>query len=197
MPELPGCGIVRRLFSAISVARSWSRSALIRGYLRLAHPQIRCHPSVLIGRGVTLRAFAEGRMEIGAGTAIHDGAVIQVEHGRLTIGDGCLIGRGSVVVCTAEIEIGDGTLIAEYVTIRDQDHRYAGSARLADNGMVAGPIRIGHDVWLGAKVTVTRGVEIAPHCVIGANSVVTRSALTRGVYAGAPAKLVKPTDQLD
>jgi acetyltransferase-like isoleucine patch superfamily enzyme len=37
---------------------------------------------------------------------------------------------------------------------------------------------------------VTRGVEIAPHAVVGANSVVTRSLRDRGVYVGAPARLL-------
>jgi acetyltransferase-like isoleucine patch superfamily enzyme len=166
------------------------RSAAMRGYIRLAHPGIRCHSSVRFGRGVTIRAFAGGSGEIGAGTMIHDMALLQVEGGRLVIGSGCLIGRGCVIVCTSAITVGEGTLMAEYVTIRDQDHRVEGTGRLDGKGLAAAAITIGHDVWLAAKVTVTRGVEIAPHVAVGANAVVTRSLPERGVYGGAPARLL-------
>ena len=111
------------------------------------------------------------------------------------IGQNCLIGRGAVIICNDRIEIGDGTLIAEHVTIRDQDHRHQGEGRLEIQGSVSSPIRIDHDVWLGAKVTVTRGVVIGAHAVVGANSVVTRSLPDRGIYVGAPAKRIGEQDK--
>lgn len=181
---------MQRLFSASRVLRHWLRSLAMRAYLALAFPGIRCHRSVRFGRGVTVLAFDGGTMEIGAGTFIQDHALLQVERGHLAIGGNCLIGRGSVVACKQAVSIGDGTLIAEHVTIRDHDHRTRGEGRLEAMGHDTAPVLIGHDVWLGAKVTVTRGVEIAPHAVVGANSVVTRTPAKRGVYAGAPARRI-------
>jgi acetyltransferase-like isoleucine patch superfamily enzyme len=35
------------------------------------------------------------------------------------------------------------------------------------------PVRIGNDVWLGAKVTVLKGVSIGDGPIVGANAVVT------------------------
>lgn len=169
----------------------YGRSAAIRCYLRLAHPGVRCHPSVRFGRGVTIRAFDGGKIEIGPNSVVLDYAQVQAERGTLIIGRDCLIGRGAVVFCTHAIEIGDGTLIAEHVTIRDQDHVHSGEGRLEHQGHVTAPIRIGHDVWLGAKVTVIKGVEIAPHAVVGASAVVTRSLLERAVYGGVPARLLR------
>ena len=180
-----------KLFAAVRLARLMLRSSVYRAYLRLAHPGVRCHPSVRFGRGAIVQAFAGGRADIGAGTRIDDGAFVRVEGGRLTIGQDCLIGRGAVVVCVAELEIGRGTLIAEHVTIRDQDHRHQGNDALDRQGIISSPIRIGHDVWIGAKVTVTRGVSIAPHAVVAANAVVTRSLDERAVYGGIPARRLK------
>ncbi|HEX4848716.1 MAG TPA: hypothetical protein VFV30_11270 [Novosphingobium sp.] len=186
--------LVPRFFAGLRKAHWALRSAAFRTYLRLAYPGVRCHRSVIFGKGVTVRAFDGARLEIGEGTVVLEHAWIQVEGGSLTIGRNCLIGRAAVVVCSEAIEIGDGTLTAEHVTIRDQDHNYAGEGRLETQGSSTAAIRIGHDVWLAAKVTVTRGVEIAPHAVVGANAVVTRSLPVRGVYAGAPARLVKPVE---
>lgn len=179
---------ITRVFAAIRVAQWWLRSAAIRAYLRLAYPEIACHPSVRFGRGVTIRAFDGARITIGAGTVLLDYCWVQAEGGALTVGCNCLIGRGAVVFCTDSIQIDDGTLTAEHVTIRDQDHNHQGDGRLEAQGHVSAPIHIGHDVWLGAKVTVTRGVEIAPHCVVAANAVVSRSLEPRGVYGGVPAR---------
>lgn len=183
-----------RFFAAIRVARRELRSLAMRWYLRLAHPGVRCHRSVYFGPGARVRAFAGARIELGPGCHVHDGALIVAEGGSIEIGNDCLIGRGTVIVACSSIRIGAGTLIAEQVTIRDQDHAYDGEGNLAEQGNAAAPILIGHDVWLAAKVTVTKGVEIAPHVVVGANSVVTRSLVERGVYAGAPARLVRKVD---
>lgn len=180
--------MVAHAFAGLRKARFAIRSTAIRAYLRAAYPGVRCHRSVIFGKGVTVRAFDGGRLEIGEGTVVLEYAQLQVEGGSLVIGRDCLIGRGTVVVCADHIDIGDGTLIAEHVTIRDQDHKHRGDGRLVSQGSVTAPIRIGHDVWLGAKVTVTRGVEIAPHAVVGANAVVTASLPVRGVYVGAPAR---------
>lgn len=184
--------MISRLFSALR-KRAWQlRSWRIRTILRLAYPGIRCHPSVRFGRGVTIRAFDGARIEIGEGAGILEYAQVQADcGGRLVLGEHCLIGRGAVVICNESIQIGSGTMTAEHVTIRDQDHNHAGEGRLEAQGTTTAPIVIGHDVWLGAKVTVTKGVEIAPHAVVGANAVVTRSLSERGVYAGAPARLIK------
>ena len=47
------------------------------------------------------------------------------------------------------------------------------------------------DVWIGSGVRVLDGTTIKKGCVIGANSVVTKSTNTYGVYVGVPAKLIK------
>jgi acetyltransferase-like isoleucine patch superfamily enzyme len=182
--------IARKLFSALRRARQFVRSKTLQWYLPLAYPGIRCHRSVRFGRGVTVCAFDGGRLDIGPDTLIDDGALVQVDRGHLHIGAGCRVGRGAVIVCLDRITIGAGTLIAEHVTIRDQDHLHHGDLPLDAQGMTASPITIGENCWLGAKATVTRGVFLADHVVIGANAVVTRDAPQRGVYAGIPARRI-------
>ena len=179
-----------RLFAGLRRLRLALGSAFYRTYLRLAYPGVRCHGSVRFGRGARVRAFAGGTVELGAGVFVQDYALVLAEGGRLTLGERCEVGRWTVIAAREEIAIGAGTLIAEHVSIRDADHGTAGEVPLAARPMVTAPVRIGRDVWLGAKVTVTKGVGIAPFAVVGANSVVTRSLSERGTYAGAPAALL-------
>ena len=183
-----------RAFAALRRLRLALRSAAQRAYLRLAYNGIECHPSVRFGRGVRVRAFAGGTVSIGQGAFIQDDALLIAERGALIVGREVQVGHGSLIACHERIAIGDGTQIAEYVTIRDQDHRHGGEGRLAAQGFVSSPIEIGADVWLGAKVTVTRGVAIADRAVVGANSVVTRSLPQAGTYVGAPARPIAPVE---
>lgn len=52
-------------------------------------------------------------------------------------------------------------------------------------------VNISSNVWIGRNVNVRAGVDIANGCVIGENSLVNRSTVPFGVYAGTPAKLIK------
>lgn len=184
------------MFALIRLIRLRFRSLILRHYFQIAFPGIDCAPSVRFGPGVRLRAFDGGRIEIGDGCFIHDDALLIADGGLLRLEGGSQISRGSVIVSKGEVIIGQGVQIAEYVSIRDHDHNWQGDGPLAAQGFATAPIAIGHDVWLAAKVTVTKGVTIAPQSVVGANSVVTRSLDTRGAYAGAPARLLSaPTDK--
>ena len=62
---------------------------------------------------------------------------------------------------------------------------------MKDQEPVTSPIKVGDDVWVGAKVTVTRGVSIGSGAIIGANAVVTRDVDPRCVALGIPAKTLR------
>lgn len=55
----------------------------------------------------------------------------------------------------------------------------------------ARPITVGHNVWIGAGVSVLPGVTIGDNCVIGAGSVVNRDIPAGTVAAGNPCKVIK------
>ena len=55
------------------------------------------------------------------------------------------------------------------------------------------PVRIGEGSWIGVGVAVM-GATIGRHCVIGANSVVTRDIPDYSVAVGIPAKVIKRYD---
>ena len=53
------------------------------------------------------------------------------------------------------------------------------------------PINIGHDVWIGARVTILDGVHIGNGAVIAAGAVVTKDVPDYAIVAGVPAKIIK------
>lgn len=94
------------------------------------------------------------------------------------------------------ITIGRDALIAEHVTIRDQDHDITGTRPYRAAGMRSSPVTIGDNVWIGAKATITRGVTIGDNAVIGANSVVTSDIPAGAVAVGAPAHVIHEVENL-
>lgn len=51
-------------------------------------------------------------------------------------------------------------------------------------------MEIGEGTWLGENVCVI-GAKIGKHCVIGANSVVTKDIPDYSIAVGAPARIIK------
>jgi acetyltransferase-like isoleucine patch superfamily enzyme len=110
----------------------------------------------------------------------------------VTIGDRCLIGRGSGIVGHFSIEIGNDVWTGHNVYITDQNHGYEDVTRpISQQSQPERAVKIGDGSWLGYGSVVLPGVTIGEHCVIGANSVVTRDVPSFSVAVGVPARVIK------
>ena len=145
---------------------------------------------VRAGAGACLAVTDGGLCLLGAGTQIARNAQITVKYGQLRVCEGVFIGVGTIITAREQIKIGAGTQIAEYVTIRDQDHRVDESG-VSDSDFITAPIKIGRRVWIGAKATITKGVTIGDGAVIAAGAVVTRDVPAGAVVGGVPAQVMK------
>lgn len=169
-------------------------SSLVRyvsGWLLLARSGVEADGRVTIARHVRLRVSDGATAHLGDSVAIDRFADITVKHGRLEIGARSYIGQYSVICARQSIMIGTDCLIAEHVTIRDQDHRFGPGLVAAQAGFETAPVTIGNNVWIGAKATMTKGVTIGDNAVIGANSVVTHDIPAHSVAVGAPARVIR------
>ncbi len=110
----------------------------------------------------------------------------------VSIGDRCLIGRGSGIVGHLEIRIGNDVWTGHHVYITDQNHAYeALDVPIGRQLMPERPVTIGDGSWLGHGTVVLPGASIGRHVVVGANSVVTGRLPDNCVAAGAPARVIR------
>lgn len=111
---------------------------------------------------------------------------------KLVIEDGCAIGHFNHIYATKSIIIHKNVLTADKVYISDNLHGYEDiSCPIIKQPIVQNAIvEIGEGSWLGENACVL-GARIGNHCVIGANSVVTKDIPDYCVAVGSPARVIK------
>jgi len=136
---------------------------------------------------------------IGPGVALSAGMVPGQEcisKVVVSIGDRCLIGRGSGIVGHFSIEIGNDVWTGHHVYITDQNHGYEDVTRpISQQSQPERPVVIGDGSWLGHGAVILPGVTIGKHVVIGANSVVTKDIPDFSVAVGSPARVIRQYDE--
>lgn len=171
--------------------RAASVPPYLSGRLALARSGFYWCSNVRVCRGARLRATDGAVGRLSAGVAIDRFADLTVQRGSLKIGPRTYVGQFTVISAIESISIGADCLIAEHVSIRDQDHRFGNGLMVRSAGFISAPIVVEDNVWIGAKVTITKGVTVGENSVVGANSVVTRNVPPNAVVAGAPARVLR------
>jgi acetyltransferase-like isoleucine patch superfamily enzyme len=145
--------------------------------------------------------FNEQYIHIGEGTMIGPQATLSagmvpgqemITDPVVSIGDRCLIGKGSGIVGHLRIEIGNDVWTGHHVYITDQNHGYEDpELPISMQVMPERPVSIGDGSWLGHGSIVLPGSNIGKHVVVGANSVVTGDLPDNCIAAGVPARVIK------
>ncbi len=121
------------------------------------------------------------------------------------IGDGAFIGPFTEIQAGAKVgartRVQSHTFICDLVSIGDDCFIGHGVMFVNDLFQTGGPARgdralwrethIGNDVSIGSNATILP-VRICDGAVIGAGAVVTKDITVKGIYAGNPAKLMRP-----
>jgi acetyltransferase-like isoleucine patch superfamily enzyme len=156
------------------------------------------------------RSQAEVGVSIGPGAATYLGTMFDVgPRGRVSLGR-CALVHGARIICDAQVDIGDYSLISWNVVImdtyrlspdprlrRDALHRTAQRSPrdLEDPFATARPVRIESNVWIGFDACILPGVRVGQGAVIGAKSVVFEDVPPYTVVAGNPAMIVRRLEQ--
>ena len=106
---------------------------------------------------------------------------------NIHLGRGVMVNYDCVFLDSADIWVGDHTLIGPKVCIATPSHDFSAEERRKVK-TVARPVRIGNDVWIGASATILPGVTVGDGAVIGAGAVVTHDIPAGGRWAGVPAR---------
>lgn len=111
---------------------------------------------------------------------------------QLVLNDGVTLGYFNHIYATNSIIIEKNVLTADKVYISDNLHSYEDIALPVIKQPIkqCKPVVIGEGSWLGEHVCVI-GASVGKHCVIGANSVVTKDIPDYSIAIGAPARVIK------
>jgi acetyltransferase-like isoleucine patch superfamily enzyme len=118
------------------------------------------------------------------------------EHGlSIRVGRNVFINQGCTLNDIGGIEIGDDVLIGPRVSLITSGHPLDPNQRRRQ--IVAAPIVIQRNVWLGAGAMVLQGVTVGEDSVVAAGAVVTRDVPSGTLVAGVPAQVVGPVSAHD
>jgi UDP-N-acetylglucosamine acyltransferase len=137
-------------------------------------PLANISPKAIIGKNVTIEAFATvyDDVEIGDNTHIHPNALIYPD---TIIGHNCQIFPGAVIgIVSQDLKyngeksntvIGNNTIIREYVTV------HKGTAdrmttKIGDNCLIMAYVHIAHDCIIGNNVIIANYTGLAGHVTI-------------------------------
>lgn len=111
---------------------------------------------------------------------------------QIVLKDGVALGHFNHIYATQSIVIEKDVLTADKVYISDNLHSYEDILLPVIKQPIkqCKPVVIGEGSWLGENVCVI-GACVGKHCVIGANSVVTKDIPDYCVAVGAPARVIK------
>lgn len=115
---------------------------------------------------------------------------------KIIIGNNVAIGAYDRIASAYSVTIEDDVLFAAFVHITDHSHGFEDVTQPISKQHIIhkGPIVIGKGSWLAFGCHILSGVTIGEHCVVAANSVVTKSVPPYSVVAGNPARVVKHYD---
>tara|TARA_B100002052_G_C15563896_1_gene454759 strand:+ start:95 stop:610 length:516 start_codon:yes stop_codon:yes gene_type:complete len=91
-----------------------------------------------------------------------------------------------------DIEIGNNVAIGNHVKLLTSDHIFNNKKDLIkDQGVETKKIIIKDNVWIGAGVTILKGVVVGENSIIGAQSLVNKNVPPNVIAAGVPCKVIK------
>ena len=137
------------------------------------HADIELHDGVAVDQGVIL---------LSTGTATTEP--------RISIGRGTYINRHTMLDASERIQIGANCMIGPFCYITDHDHGTQLGLPINQQPLNSGPVYVGDDSWIGAHVTILKGVTIGAGAIVGAGSVVTKDVDANAIVAGVPAKTI-------
>ena len=151
------------------------------------------HRSSVICSSVRMDVLPFRPFVLGARSTIEDYAVVNNGVGKVSIGHDVRVGIGSVVI--GPVQIGNHVIIAQHVVMSGMNHSYETiEVPIKAQPVLARPIVIEDECWIGANTVITAGVRIGKHSVVGGGSVVTKDVPPYSVVVGNPARLVRQYD---
>jgi len=193
------------------------RSFYIRGIM-LLRGLLKLRKKVFLGKNVTV--LNKSNFVLGKNVTIESYTILDgYASEKIVLGDNAKIGMYSKLLSTSHlatygkgikmgnnsaigdythfgapggIEIGNDVIMGSYISFHSENHNFSDTTKLIrEQGVTSKGIKLGNNIWVGAKVTFLDG------CIVGHNSVVAAGAVVNGIYpdnsviGGVPARVIK------
>ena len=109
---------------------------------------------------------------------------------NISIDDNSGVGENAWISAEDEVRIGSDVMIGPDLMIYTANHGTDACKPMIRQPMSTAPVRIGNDVWIGARVIILAGVTIGDGAVVGAGAVVTRDVEPYDIVGGVPARKI-------
>ncbi len=192
----------------VILRRGRGSAFVIKAFLNFPRTRARISPSTNVSLGYRSRIRLQngaridgmGRVdlqdravfEIGARSLVARGCeVVVTDTAKLTIGQDVSIGSFSNIRCNQTIDVGDGCLLAQFVSLIGGQYRWKQRhVPIMKQGFEAGRISIGKDCWIGVGAIILPNVRIGEGAIVAAGAVVTKDVPSYAVVGGTPAKVI-------
>ncbi len=154
--------------------------------------------NVTIENNVTIDGYAKNKLIFGDNVKIGAYSLVTCtshlsKYGEgLTIGNNSAFGRFTEFGAAGGIEIGNDVIAGSYISFHSENHNFSDTSKLIrEQGVTSKGIKIGNNVWVGAKVTFLDGSKVGDNCVVAAGAVVNGEFPNNVVIGGIPGKILK------
>lgn len=161
--------------------------------------------NITIGRNLSISddcyidALSKEGIVLGDNVSIQKRVIIECTGSLKKIGKGLKIGShvgigsNSFLGCAGGIEIGDNTIIGNYVSFHSENHNFErNDIPIRLQGVNHQGIKIGENCWIGAKATLLDGCILNDGCIVAAGAVLNAKEYKKNsIIGGVPGKLIK------
>jgi len=103
------------------------------------------------------------------------------------------IGRGSIIMhhamINANVEIGENNII-NTKALMEHDVIIGDNSHISTNAILNGNVKIGNNCFVGSGTVLENGISINDNIIIGMKSLVRKSIIDEGTYAGNPLRKI-------
>jgi acetyltransferase-like isoleucine patch superfamily enzyme len=176
-------------FAAKPEIAAWARPWQAELQQRLsALEALELHPDCFVAEDADVFAEPRRAIRVGPGASIASHAFV---HGPVELAAHASVNPYAILDGgRAGIRVGEGTRIAARAALYAFDHGIAPEEDIRSQRVRSVGITVGRDVWIGAQASITDGVRIGDHAVVGAGAVVTHDVPDYAVVGGVPARLL-------
>jgi acetyltransferase-like isoleucine patch superfamily enzyme len=154
---------------------------------------------VTINRGCFIDALSTNGLVFGNNVSLGKKITIECTGNLQSIGRGMKVGNNvglgsdNFFGCAGGIEIGDDTILGNFISFHAENHNYADPAvPIRLQGVTRVGIKVGKNCWIGSKATILDGAVIEDGCIVAAGSLVKAGVYrANGIYGGVPAIFIK------